>query len=307
MDIKNERSGLLNIFDRDTLLHLRIPFSFFLMPVFFLGISQCEEIYLNAAIILFIALHVFIYPGSNSYNSYIDKDTGSIGGLEKPPPATRRLYYASIIFDITGLVLIALTGWINALLAAVYIIFSKAYSWHGIRLKKYAVSGWLCVAIFQGAYTFMLTNMVVQQQVSTTWFTPKNIECMIFASLIIGGSYPLTQVYQHDEDSTRGDRTISYRLGITGTFIFTMVFFTAGAVLLLHYLNTYDNAGQFAIFIITLLPVLSFFSYWFIKVLRDKKNANFANAMLMNKVSSLCMLLFFIIILILNHIPVVGF
>ena len=277
------------------------------MPVFFLGLSQCAVIHLRDAALLFLALHFFLYPGSNGYNSYMDQDKGSIGGIEKPPPATRRLYYASIIFDIIGLLLIAATGWANALLAAVYIIFSKAYSWHGIRLKKYAILGWLCVTIVQGAYTFMITNMIVQQQVSMTWFTSKNIECMIFASLIIGGSYPLTQVYQHHEDSTRGDRTISYRLGIVGTFIFTAVFFTIGGGILFHYLSTYYNAGQFLIFIVVLLPVLSFFSYWFIKVLRDKENANFANAMLMNKISSLCMLLFFVILLCVNRIPVVGF
>ncbi len=277
------------------------------MPVFFLGVSQCATIHLQDAVLLFIALHLFLYPGSNGYNSYMDQDQGSIGGIEKPPPATRKLYYASIIFEITGLVIIAITGWANVLLAAVYVIFSKAYSWHGIRLKKYAIMGWLCVAIFQGAYTFMLTNMIVLQQVSAAWFTPKNIECMVFASLIIGGSYPLTQVYQHYEDSTRGDSTISYRLGVIGTFIFTAVFFTIGGGILFHYLSTYYNAGQFIIFVVALLPVLAFFAYWFIKVLRDKENANFTNAMLMNKISSLCMLCFFIILLWVNHIPVVGF
>src|SRR5690606_21011987 len=118
-----------SVFDRDTILHLRIPFSFFLLPVFCFGISQSTHVHTINTFIVFVALHLFIYPGSNSYNSYMDKDTGSIGGLENPPPATRKLYYASIIFDTAGLLLMAIAGWQLFLLAGVYIIFSKAYSW----------------------------------------------------------------------------------------------------------------------------------------------------------------------------------
>jgi 1,4-dihydroxy-2-naphthoate octaprenyltransferase len=38
-------------------------------------------------------------------------------------------------------------------------------------------------------------------------------------SCLIGASYPLTQVYQHQEDSQRGDRTLSLLLGYKGSFM----------------------------------------------------------------------------------------
>ena len=147
----------------------------------------------------------------------MDKDTGSIGGLKHPPPVTKKLYYASIVGDIGGLALCAFIGWRNMLLLAVYIAFSKAYSWHGIRLKKRPYASWLVIAIFQGGYTFMLAKMVAEKNTHLSWFTVQNVIAMAVASLLIGGSYPLTQIYQHSEDRHRGDYTISYRFGIMGT------------------------------------------------------------------------------------------
>ena len=96
--------------DRDVLLHLRLPFSFFLLPIYCFAISQAAVIDIYNAFIIFIVLHFFIYPGSNLYNSYMDNDKGSIGGLRNPPPATRKLYYSSILFDLTGLLLCSLIG-----------------------------------------------------------------------------------------------------------------------------------------------------------------------------------------------------
>ena len=299
--MSKQNVNIRTIFDRDTILHLRLPFSFFLLPVFCFGISQASSIHLVNTCIIFIAMHVFIYPGSNIYNSYMDKDTGSIGGLKNPPPVTLKLYYASIIFDITGLLLSAFAGWQNPLLIAGYVIFSKAYSWHGIRLKKYTLLSWLTVMILQGGYTFMLANMVTENHYSVDWFTFKNIECMMIASLIIGGSYPLTQIYQHKEDSLRGDYTLSYRLGIPGTFIFTLVFFSAGALVALHYFTTYYNINHFLVFTVCIIPVMIYFFYWFIKTLRNRGCADFTHTMLMNKISSICMIICFTTLIIINH------
>ena len=301
MNTAKENITLSNLFTRDTVAHLRIPVSFFLLPVFCFGVSQAFSIYVTNTIIVFIALHLFIYPASNIYNSYMDKDTGSIGGLENPPPVTRKLYYASIIFDIAGLLLCAFAGWQNVLVMAGYIAFSKSYSWYGIRLKKYTYLGWFSVMFFQGGYTYMLANMAAVNQFGSNWFTPKNLECMLFASLIIGGSYPLTQIYQHGEDSQRGDFTISYRLGIMGTFIFTAAFFSAGAIVALHYFISYYTLLQFFIFLSCLSPVMIYFSLWFWKTAKNKKFADYRHAMFMNKISAVCMVICFTIILIINH------
>ena len=67
----------------DTIKLLRLPFSFFLFPIYLFALSQVPAIdWLKAALIFFI-IHFLIYPASNAYNSYMDRDTGPIGGLEK--------------------------------------------------------------------------------------------------------------------------------------------------------------------------------------------------------------------------------
>ena len=300
-DSGKKRINITSIFDHDTILHLRIPFSFFLLPVFCFGVSQASTIRITDTLIVFFAMHLLIYPGSNVYNSYMDKDTGSIGGLEHPPPVTPKLYYASIIFDIAGLSICALSSWQNALVMAGYVAFSKSYSWHGIRLKKYAYLAWASVMFFQGGYTFMLAHMAAEGNVSIQWFTTKNIECMVISSLLIGGFYPLTQIYQHDEDSQRGDFTISYRLGIIGTFIFTAVLFLCGTVIAYNYFTAYNALSHFIIFLACLLPAVAYFAYWFVITSKNRARADYTHAMRMNKVASLCMIICFTIILYLNH------
>src|SRR3984885_10172197 len=93
------------LFSRDTIKLMRIPFSFFLMPVFFFAVSQASEVVPWRAVLCFFVLHLFIYPASNGYNSYMDNDEGSIGGLKHPPKPTKKLFYLSLIFDAAGLAL----------------------------------------------------------------------------------------------------------------------------------------------------------------------------------------------------------
>jgi 1,4-dihydroxy-2-naphthoate octaprenyltransferase len=294
------KGSSLFIFDRNTLLHLRLPFSFFLLPIFIFGISQAVAIDGTNTLIIFISLHFFIYPGSNVYNSYMDKDTGSIGGLKHPPPVTEKLFYASILFDIIGLLLCLFINSVMLLLMLIYVCVSKAYSWKKIRLKKYGFTGWLVVMLFQGGYTFLLVNMAAQNDFSVDWFTSKNIQSMLLSSLLIGGYYPLTQIYQHEEDSSRGDFTISYKLGINGTFIFTGVLFMIACIIAWNYFNTFYSKEHFIIFILALIPVIVFYFYWFKKTMRNKSCADYSHAMRITFISSCCMIICFGILWILN-------
>jgi 1,4-dihydroxy-2-naphthoate octaprenyltransferase len=288
-------------FDRDTLLHLRLPFSFFLLPIFCFAISQSTHPDVMNTVVVFLVLHFFIYPASNSYNSYMDEDKGSIGSLKNPPPVTKKLYYASILFDLTGLLLSLFIHWKMLLLMLVYIGVSKAYSWKKIRLKKYGVTGWLVVILFQGGYTFLLVNMAAENVFERSWFSSSHVECMIIASLLIGGFYPLTQIYQHEEDSKRGDLTISYKLGIAGTFIFSAALFLVATAVTFHYFVLYYNIQQFELFMLCLVPVVFYFFYWFHKAMKNKIFADYSHAMRITFLSSLCMIICFCILYFQNH------
>ena len=137
---------------RSTIKLLRIPFSFFLMPVFLFALSQSESIHWYKTVLIFIILHFFTYPASNGYNSYMDNDTESIGGIEKPPPPSKQLFYVSIFLDAIAIILSLLVSNLFFIGILVYLFISRAYSYRGIRLKKYPIIGFLTVFIFQGAF-----------------------------------------------------------------------------------------------------------------------------------------------------------
>ncbi|MEX0635286.1 MAG: prenyltransferase, partial [Ferruginibacter sp.] len=82
-----------------TLQLLRFPFSIFLMPVYWFALSQIRDVHIGRTILVFFILHVLVYPASNGYNSYMDRDTASIGGIEHPKAPTKQLLYSTIILD----------------------------------------------------------------------------------------------------------------------------------------------------------------------------------------------------------------
>lgn len=283
----------------DTIKLLRIPFSYFLMPVFFFALSQVQEINWLNAIICFFVLHLFIYPASNGYNSYMDQDETSIGGLENPPKPTKQLFYTSVLFDVIGLSLSLLIGFRFFFSVLAYILASRAYSYKGIRLKKFPLPGFLTVVFFQGAFTFWMVYESISK--TTIEFNSTFMLVLIACSFLIGGVYPLTQVYQHEADKASGDITISYKLGITGTFIFTACMFVISNVLLYLYFSSINKIKHFIVFQLFLLPVVLYFIAWFLKVIKDQNQASFKNTMRMNFIASTCMNLCFITLLILEH------
>ena len=94
-----------------TLLHLRIPFSFLLLPVFLLAACLAESIDWWNFALAFVIIHLLLYPAANAFNSYYDQDTGSIGGLENPPPAGRQLLTISLAMDAIAIAAGLLISW----------------------------------------------------------------------------------------------------------------------------------------------------------------------------------------------------
>jgi 1,4-dihydroxy-2-naphthoate octaprenyltransferase len=266
------------------------------MPVYWFALSQVDNINWKDAILIFIILHVLVYPASNGYNSYMDRDKGSIGGLKNPLQPTAQLFYVTLVIDVIGVALSFYVDLIFAVGILLYILASRAYSYRGIRLKKHAIIGYLTVIIFQGCVTFFLVYHGSESNHTT--YIP--VIAMIGVGLLIGGFYPLTQIYQHQDDLADGVKTISYKLGYRGTFVFAgIVYFLAFSVLGVYFsLNA--QLKSFLVLQIFMIPVFVFFFMWFRKVWLNEKEANFKNTMKMNLLASLCTNLGFISILILH-------
>ena len=129
------------------------------MPVFFFALSMQEDIDVANALIVFFILHFLVYPASNGYNSYMDRDETAIGGVKHPLQPTRQLFIVTVFMDCLAVITSMLISYWFALGIFCYILISHAYSYRGIRLKRYPFTGYLTVVIFQGAYTFGLVYM----------------------------------------------------------------------------------------------------------------------------------------------------
>jgi 1,4-dihydroxy-2-naphthoate octaprenyltransferase len=286
------------LYDKSAFRHLRLPFSFHLMPVFLFALSQASDVNWGTAILSFIILHLFIYPASNGYNSYQDKDETSIGGLRYPPRVTRNLFYLTLMLDIIGIVSSLLISIPFTTCVIIYMLISRAYSYRGVRLKKYAILGFLTVFFFQGAFTYYIATLGVSERSWEELFSKGDIICMLISSLFIGSVYPLTQIYQHESDKKDGVITLSYKLGYTGTFVFSALLFSLAAILLFYYFNE-EKQQPFSLllFFILMLPVIIRLLYWYKQVRRNTQDANFDNTMTMNVWASACMNIYFLILI----------
>ena len=122
---------------KSTILHLRIPFSFYLMPVFCFATAVAQPDDWMKVFGVFVILHLLVYPASNGYNSYYDKDEESIGGLEKPPPVDKELLYVSLVLDALAVLLSLFISYWFALGIFIYGMVSNEYSYDKTRLKKF--------------------------------------------------------------------------------------------------------------------------------------------------------------------------
>lgn len=280
---------------RSSLLHLRIPFSLFLMPVYLFALGLTPNLQEGRMLWVFLALHLFLYPSSNGYNSYYDRDTDSIGGLKVPPKVTGDLLGLSLGFFVLAMGIAALVNWAFVSMVCIYGLVSMAYSHPLTRWKRFPWWSWLIAGSFQGYFTFAMAYAGLSDFGWEIFLKPHVLVPGFLTSLMLWGNYPLTQVYQHAEDARRGDLTLSRTLGIKGTFAFSAACFAlAGAGFAWFFVARGQQHFLWA-FLGALMPVFLYFLLWFYFVKKDpSRYANYSWAMGMNWISALCLISFFV-------------
>jgi 4-hydroxybenzoate polyprenyltransferase len=242
-------------------------------------------------------LHLLVYPASNAYNSYFDKDEGSIGGLKNPPKVDKKLWHVANALDLLAFFICAFFIHLSAaFFVLVYILISRAYSYPGIRLKKYPLLSWLTVGLIQGAYVYFLVYSLGQKAEKVWPFELEVFTALLLSSCLLLGVYPITQIYQHEADRKAGDMTMSRMLGINGTFYNCFAFFGLSVLLAFLVFEGY----LFILFMAFGTPALVFLVNWYLVVQKDSNQANFKRTMAFNTVSSLFLNLCFILIYLLK-------
>ena len=121
---------------------------------------------------------------------------------------------------------------------------------------------------------------------------------MIICSLLVGGFYPLTQIYQHKQDIEDGVSTISYKLGYNGTFIFCAMVYILAWIFMAQFFIDNKQGNQLLMVGIFFIPVIVYFIRWFVQVRKNYQEANFRNTMKMNWLAATCTNISFLILLI---------
>jgi lycopene elongase/hydratase (dihydrobisanhydrobacterioruberin-forming) len=162
--------------------------------------------------------------GTLAINSVFDKDEGDIGYLENPPPAPRYLLHLSIILLGVGWLFSASLGKQFLLAYTLCMVLSLLYSVPPVRMK--ARAGWdvLINSTGFGALTMYAGWAAAERSIEA----PITFVFLGFFFLF-AAFYPLTQIYQMEEDRTRGDRTLALLLGKP------RVFFVAGGAVLIAF------------------------------------------------------------------------
>jgi 4-hydroxybenzoate polyprenyltransferase len=151
----------------------------------------------------------FLNGGTLALNSAFDKDEGDIGYLRRPPPPPAGLAGFSLGLLVIGQAASFLLPLPFAWAYAACFLLSILYSVPPFRLKAVAGPDWLINMWGFGTLTPYAGWASSGLPLTQSGFLVLLAFCPLFAAL-----YPLTQLYQFEQDRKRGDRTLALRLGM---------------------------------------------------------------------------------------------
>jgi 4-hydroxybenzoate polyprenyltransferase len=161
---------------------------------------------------------VCLNGGTLALNSAYDRDEGDIAYLRQPPPAPPHLaaFGAGLMLVGAASAFLLPRGYTFAYLAC--LVLSVLYSVPPLRLKAVPGLDWLINMVGFGTLTPYAGWAATGLPVGPAGRLVLLAFCPLFAAL-----YPLTQIYQIEEDTRRGDRTLARVVGIVGSLVLAMI------------------------------------------------------------------------------------
>jgi 4-hydroxybenzoate polyprenyltransferase len=179
----------------------------YLLAVGLAGAARGERL---APALVGLALWVVCLNGGTlALNSAFDRDEGDIAYLRRPPPPPRYLAASSLALMAAGQVAAFRLPQPFPMLYAMCFVLSVAYSVPPLRLKAVAGADWLINMWGFGTFTPAAGWAATGIPIDAARGLVLLAFCPLFAAL-----YPLTQLYQVEEDVRRGDRTLASALGV---------------------------------------------------------------------------------------------
>jgi len=174
--------------------------------------------HLGAAVLALVIWVIFLNGGTLAINSVFDKDEGDIGYLNSPPALPRYLLHFSLVLLVGGQALALLLPSGFQIAYAICFVLSVLYSVPPFRFKAVAGVDWVINMWGFGTLTPYAAWAATGRPLDLGHGLVLLAFCPLFAGL-----YPLTQLYQFDEDRRRGDRTLALILGMRASLIVAVV------------------------------------------------------------------------------------
>ncbi len=175
---------------------------------------------------------VLLNGGTLALNSAFDRDEGDIGYLDAPPAPPRLLAGFALVLMAAGQALATTLPPGFAWAYAICFALSLAYSVPPLRLKAVGGVDWLINMWGFGTLTPYAGWAATGRPLDLAHGLVLVAFCPLFAAL-----YPLTQLYQVEEDTRRGDRTLAIMLGLARSLavagaatLLAFALFAAGAL-----------------------------------------------------------------------------
>ena len=215
--------------------HLRWPYQTLLLSgTYGISVLFVQEPNFGLFTQYFVLWHFGLYGGATAFNSYWDKDEGPIGGLKNPPPMRAWMRWASfflmmvpapfLMYDIVSdnlpIVSFAVYG-------LSFFLF-WAYSSPIIRWKGHPYLSVLVIFLSTGTNGFFMGYF----SSSGMSFSLLSVFAACGVASILVSLYPISQLFQLEEDQQRGDHTLALQIGVKGVRTYYFITYSLGTILL---------------------------------------------------------------------------
>ena len=223
---------------RRAIIHLRLAFSLVLTPLFLWGVYLAlpRQLAWTHIVLAYLIVHIPLYGGMNAFNSFYDRDEGPIGALLDPPPVNYMVLYVALLCKGLALVGGLLLDLRFGVLVAAGIVLSALYSHPLARWKERPLLAALCIFVGQGILGVLwgwtaATGGAGATAPAAIWPPGAlNLLAVLSAAVWTLGFYPLTGVYQIENDSRNNIRTLAVALGVGGAFLFAAIVASLGGL-----------------------------------------------------------------------------
>lgn len=206
------------------ILHLRLHYQLFILSGgYLLGGLMADQMNTSQFWLQFINVHILLFGGATAFNSFWDKDEGPIGGLKNPPKMTPWMHKASIVWMFFGWLWSFIISTPYFIVYGFSLLFFWLYSTPHARWKGHPHLSMIAIAVSTGMNSTLLGFWAADGAFS--WII---LFASIGTSIVLLSLYPVSQIYQLEEDQRRGDLTFFGHYGLRGVKYFFNISYPIG-------------------------------------------------------------------------------